>query len=610
MLPVQRSGSISVIISLDLICAAGIIGTHKRFFQTGTHGSAIQDMKFLSTQISDLLSQQQTRRNLKALLKYVVFLLAVVLIYALLFCWIMAVFEKEAHSFVTGIYWTLTVMSTLGFGDITFHSDIGRIFSIVVLMSGIVLLLIVLPFAFIRFFYAPWLESQIRHRAPRRVAGNTAGHVIICRYDTVVRGLIRKLEAIGIPFFILEPDATEAANLYEDGVSVITGEIDNRKTYTALGVTGARMVLANAEDSANTNITLTVRELTADVPIVAIAENVDSVDLLELAGATHVLPLKQQLGEHLAYRVTAQHASVHIIGTFKDLLIAEFPVQNTPLAGRRIRETNLRQITGVSVVGIWERGRLLPAKPETVLSELSVPVIVGTASQIAEVEAFLVIYNVNYNPVLIIGCGNVGYAVARSLKKKQIAFHVVERNEALRERTAAIASELYIGDAADRDVLMRAGLAEAPSVVITTNDDAMNIYLTVYCRRLNPELRIVSRITHERNLEAIHRAGADFVLSYASIGAESIISYLQERELIVIGEGIDLFVVKVPKSLAGKRLGETRIGSEIGLTVIAIQKGEHIFTNPPADALLEPNSELLLVGSTEQRDTFLSRFGT
>jgi voltage-gated potassium channel len=60
-------------------------------------------------------------------------------------------------------------MSTLGFGDITFTSDIGRVFSVVVLVSGIILLLIVLPFAFIRFFYAPWLEAQIRLRAPRRV---------------------------------------------------------------------------------------------------------------------------------------------------------------------------------------------------------------------------------------------------------------------------------------------------------------------------------------------------------------------------------------------------------------------------------------------------------
>lgn len=566
-------------------------------------------MKFLSTQLTDLLSQQQTRRNLKALLKFLIFLISVVLIYAVLFCWIMIAIEKEEHSFITGIYWALTVMSTLGFGDITFHSNIGRVFSIVVLMSGIVLLMIVLPFAFIRYFYAPWLETQIRYRAPREVPRDTVDHVIICRYDTVVRGFVKKLAALNIPFFILEPDATEAANLYEDGVPVITGEIDNSKTYKAACVSGARMVLANAEDTANTNITLTVRELTASVPIVAIAENVDSVDLLELAGATHVLSLKQKLGEHLAYRVTAQHASVHIIGTFKDLLIAEFPVQNTPLAGQKIRETNLRQLTGVSVVGIWERGRLFPAKPDTVLSESSVPVIVGTADQISEIESFLVIYNVNYNPVLIIGCGNVGYAVARSLKKKEIAFHVVERNDALRERTSAIASEVFIGDAADRDVLMRAGLAEAPSVIITTNDDAMNIYLTVYCRRLNPALRIVSRITHERNLEAINRAGADFVLSYASIGAESIISYLQKRELMVIGEGIDLFVVKVPKSLEGKNLGETRIGSDIGLTVIAIQKDHNIITNPPADALLEPSSELFMVGSTEQRDAFISRFG-
>lgn len=150
-------------------------------------------MKFLSTQLTDLLSQQQTRRNLKALLKFLIFLISVVLIYAVLFCWIMIAIEKEEHSFITGIYWALTVMSTLGFGDITFHSNIGRLFSIVVLMSGIVLLMIVLPFAFIRYFYAPWLETQIRYRAPREVPRDTVDHVIICRYDTVVRGFVKKL---------------------------------------------------------------------------------------------------------------------------------------------------------------------------------------------------------------------------------------------------------------------------------------------------------------------------------------------------------------------------------------------------------------------------------
>jgi lipoprotein signal peptidase len=70
-------------------------------------------------------------------------------------------------------------MTTLGFGDITFTSDLGRAFSILVLLSGILLLLILLPFMFIRLFYAPWLEAQVRLKAPRELAENVSGHVII-----------------------------------------------------------------------------------------------------------------------------------------------------------------------------------------------------------------------------------------------------------------------------------------------------------------------------------------------------------------------------------------------------------------------------------------------
>ena len=48
--------------------------------------------------------------------------------------------EGQSHSWVTGFYWVLTVMTTLGFGDITLHSDLGRIFSSVVLLSGVMFL--------------------------------------------------------------------------------------------------------------------------------------------------------------------------------------------------------------------------------------------------------------------------------------------------------------------------------------------------------------------------------------------------------------------------------------------------------------------------------------
>ncbi|HDR16519.1 MAG TPA: hypothetical protein ENN79_13765 [Desulfobacteraceae bacterium] len=565
-------------------------------------------MKFLVSQLSYLLGQQKARSNLKALLKYLVFLTVIIFIYASVFHWIMGSVEAQEHSFVTGIYWTLTVMSTLGFGDITFHSDVGRAFSILVLMSGIVLLLIVLPFTFIRYFYAPWLEAQLRAKAPREVPEDVSGHVIICRYETVAQSFIKKLKVLDIPYYVIEPDPSEAVNLDEEGISVVTGEVDSSATFKALRASEARMVLANVDDAANTNITLTVRENAHDVPVVTIVESIDSIDILELAGASRVLPLKQTLGEHLANRVNAEHANVHVIGTFKNLLIAEFPVHNTPLAGRTIRESRLRQATGVSVVGMWVRGRIRSVAPDTVLADYSVPIIVGSPPQIEEIESFLVIYNTNTNPVLVIGSGNVGCATARALKKKGVPVHVIERDRAALDRVAGVADRVFVGDAADRDVLMEAGLTEAPSIVITTNDDAMNIYLSVYCRRLSPEMRIVSRITHERNLEAIHRAGADFVLSYTSLGAELIFSILQDRDLVMLGEGIDVFMVKTSASLAGKTLGGSEIGSRTGLSVIAIQKGGEIIPNPPPEAVLEAGGELLLIGTTEQRQVFNEKF--
>ena len=235
-------------------------------------------------------------------------------------------------------------------------------------------------------------------------------------------------------------------------------------------------------------------------------------------------------------------------------------------------------------------------------------VVVGSEEQMLELDTLLVIYDTNYSPVLIIGGGKVGCAAAEALKRKEIPVHLVENDEALRERIAHLPDQLFIGDAADREVLMRAGLRDAPAVLLTTNDDAMNIYLTVYCRRLNPELRIVSRITHERNLEAIHRAGADFALSYSSLGIEQALSLLQGRELGVLGEGVELFAVSLPRMLAGLTLSDSGIGARTGLNVIGIQHNGSLITNPPASIKLQEESELIMLGSTQQRQAFTEAY--
>ena len=100
-------------------------------------------------------AERRRQRTISALLT-IVFVIMVAL-FSTAFHELMAR-EDRTYSWPTSVYWTLTTMTTLGFGDITFESDAGRIFSVVVLLSGSAFLLVVLPFVFIQFLFVPWMN--------------------------------------------------------------------------------------------------------------------------------------------------------------------------------------------------------------------------------------------------------------------------------------------------------------------------------------------------------------------------------------------------------------------------------------------------------------------
>jgi Trk K+ transport system NAD-binding subunit len=244
-----------------------------------------------------------------------------------------------------------------------------------------------------------------------------------------------------------------------------------------------------------------------------------------------------------------------------------------------------------------------------VLANSSVAVVVGTGAQIAALDELLVIYDTNYEPVIVVGGGKVGRAAARAIRRREFPVHLVERDPAVGDALEGHVERVVRGDAADRAVLTAAGIERAPAVLLTTNDDAMNVYLAVYCRRLNPDLRIVSRITYERNIEAIHRAGADFVLSYAWLGLEQAFALVRRRPLVLLGEHVELFAEPLPAALDGVTLAESRIGERTELTVIGIERNGRLETNPPPTTRLDAGCELVMVGSPAQLAAFRRCFG-
>ena len=74
-------------------------------------------MKSLSTILQAAVARGQQRSNLRVLLMLVAVLTGIVGFFSVLFHVLMA-YEGQAHSWVTGFYWTIVAMSTLGYGDI------------------------------------------------------------------------------------------------------------------------------------------------------------------------------------------------------------------------------------------------------------------------------------------------------------------------------------------------------------------------------------------------------------------------------------------------------------------------------------------------------------
>ena len=112
------------------------------------------------------------RRNLGPIVGLVLLVGLIIAFYSGVFVLLMQR-EGSRPTWFTGVYWTLQTMSTLGYGDLTFRSDLGRMFSVLVLVSGMVLLFVLLPFTLIQFLYAPWLEARRTARTPRQLPATT-----------------------------------------------------------------------------------------------------------------------------------------------------------------------------------------------------------------------------------------------------------------------------------------------------------------------------------------------------------------------------------------------------------------------------------------------------
>jgi len=167
--------------------------------------------------------------------------------------------------------------------------------------------------------------------------------------------------------------------------------------------------------------------------------------------------------------------------------------------------------------------------------------------------------------VIVCGYGRTGMQVVRDLEQARHAYVVVEVNPAPLEDVRRDERLCVVGDAANDEVLHRAGIERARALVSAVDSDERNVYIVLTARSLRPELFIVARSSYPDSIAKLHRAGANRVVSpYTTSGRRMAALALQPAvvdvvDMVLGGEGsamaIEELVVPGVPAAGGDRLG-------------------------------------------------------
>lgn len=509
---------------------------------------------------------------------------------------LMASLEGESRGFWASLQWASETLTTTGYGgDAHWQHPAMVLFVVLVQLLGLSVVFLVVPILVI-----PYFEERFQGRLPRG-APDLEDYVLLYRWGPAVATLVEELERAEVPFVIYEEEEPVARMLFERGHTIVHGRLRDDDPDPKLW-TRARAIIANGSDEENGGMILAVRQLEYDGEILALAEHPLHRRPMTLAGADAVYTPKHVQAAALADLAVERVAGrVAGMGMLKGRLqVAELRVVGgSDLAGKTLRQADLRRRTGATVIGRWRGGDFVeqPGADE-VIEARSILVAVGSEESLTR-AAELATPLPPQGPVLVVGYGEVGRKVAEFLRDAECEVRTLDRQ--------ALDGVDFVGDALDPALLRKAGAAEARTVVLCVDNDTTTLFLTTVVRDLAPDVPIVARVERTRNVQRMHAAGADFGSSLAEVAGEILAHKLLGDAWLSLGQRVKLVRVSAA-GMKGKSLAEARIGARTGCAVVAIQRGEDVLLDIPDDLQLADADELCLCAREDAIEKFFAEF--
>ncbi len=292
---------------------------------------------------------------------------------------------SEGVGFWYAFRWSLDTAATVG-GFPQPHTTVGQIVQVMLVIVGVATLFYALAMV-AEFFVAGHLADLLAVRRTQKMIDSLTGHHIVCGFGRVGRQVARDLQAARADCVVIDTDPAYGHLAAGLGACFIEGDAADDSVLVEAGIARARSIIACADsDADNVFITLTARELRADIAIVARAGIEDTEKKLKRAGADRVISPYKASGTEMA-RLALHRQLSGVVDVDVQYRLEEIEVDE---GGRGLGQTVGDIRGGTIIVGLRRGAEFQPQPPgESVLLPGDVIIAMGTPAALGRLEGLL-----------------------------------------------------------------------------------------------------------------------------------------------------------------------------------------------------------------------------
>ena len=303
----------------------------------------------------------------------------------------------EGWKWEDAAYMTVITLATVGYGETHPLGSRGRLFTIVLILMGVVNLTYIVNRFTAAVIEGYFLEG-IRLRQQRRLMESLSEHYIICGFSRTGRQIAKEFQAEAVSFVIIDSELESVQKAQEIGYIVFQGDATLDDTLLKVGITKAICIVAALpSDAENLYTVFSAKTLNPGIRAIARASTEEAVQKLQRGGADAVISPYITGGKRMAAAALRPQildfVDGMLSGTDRQLYMEEFLLDSDrcPFVGQSLQKAKLRSQSGALVLAIRRLDGKLIGGPtgDTVLMSGDTLICMGTAEQLRDLNQIL-----------------------------------------------------------------------------------------------------------------------------------------------------------------------------------------------------------------------------